>query len=29
PLVFTLAVPLKEYEGDRTEIFSFNIGNTF
>lgn len=29
PLVFTLAWPLKEYEGDRTEVFSFNIGDTF
>jgi outer membrane protein insertion porin family len=29
PLVFTLAMPLKEYEGDRTETFSFNIGDTF
>lgn len=29
PLVFTLAWPLKEYAGDRTEIFSFNIGQTF
>ncbi|WP_372881434.1 outer membrane protein assembly factor BamA [Psychromonas sp.] len=29
PLVFTLAWPLKEYEGDSTEIFSFNIGQTF
>ena len=28
-LVFTLAVPIKEYEGDDTEVFSFNIGNTF
>jgi len=28
-LVFTLAVPLKEYEGDSTEVFSFNIGNVF
>ena len=29
PLIFTLAVPLKEYAGDRTEVFSFNIGETF
>ncbi|MGB5444091.1 MAG: outer membrane protein assembly factor BamA [Psychromonas sp.] len=29
PLVFTLAWPLKEYAGDSTEIFSFNIGQTF
>lgn len=29
PLVFTLAMPIKEYEGDRTEVFSFNIGDTF
>ena len=29
PLVFTLAVPLKDYAGDTTEIFSFNIGDTF
>ena len=29
PLIFTLAIPLKEYEGDRTEVFSFNIGETF
>ena len=29
PLVFTFAVPLKEYEGDTTEFFSFNIGQTF
>ncbi|GAA3535186.1 outer membrane protein assembly factor BamA [Zobellella aerophila] len=29
PLVFSLASPLKEVEGDRTEIFNFNIGRTF
>lgn len=29
PLVFTLAWPLKEYAGDSTEVFSFNIGDTF
>ncbi|TEW56695.1 outer membrane protein assembly factor BamA [Psychromonas sp. RZ22] len=29
PLIFTLALPIKEYEGDRTEIFSFNIGDVF
>ncbi|ABM04670.1 surface antigen (D15) [Psychromonas ingrahamii 37] len=29
PLIFTLAWPLIEYEGDQTEIFSFNIGETF
>ncbi|WP_025563194.1 outer membrane protein assembly factor BamA [Psychromonas sp. SP041] len=29
PLVFTLAVPLKDYAGDTTEVFSFNIGDTF
>jgi outer membrane protein insertion porin family len=29
PLIFTLALPLKEYEGDVTEVFSFNIGQTF
>ncbi|MFT5652434.1 MAG: outer membrane protein insertion porin family [Psychromonas sp.] len=29
PLIFTLALPLIKYEGDQTEIFSFNIGETF
>jgi len=29
PLIFTLAWPLKKYAGDQTEIFSFNIGETF
>ncbi|TNI95597.1 outer membrane protein assembly factor BamA [Aeromonas veronii] len=29
PLVFALAKPIKQYEGDRTEFFSFNIGRTF
>ncbi|MCC4831027.1 outer membrane protein assembly factor BamA [Shewanella sp. 10N.7] len=29
PMVFSLAWPIKEYEDDETEIFSFNIGKTF
>lgn len=29
PMVFTFAKPLAEYEGDRTENFSFNVGQTF
>ncbi len=29
PLIFTLAKPIKEYKGDVSTIFSFNIGETF
>ncbi|MBL1378594.1 outer membrane protein assembly factor BamA [Zobellella iuensis] len=29
PLVFSLATPIKDVEGDRTEVFNFNIGRTF
>ncbi|QIZ77387.1 outer membrane protein assembly factor BamA [Ferrimonas lipolytica] len=29
PMIFSLAKPLKEYEGDKDEVFSFNIGRTF
>ena len=29
PLIFTLSKPLKQEEQDRTETFSFNIGQTF
>ncbi|NMH64558.1 outer membrane protein assembly factor BamA [Shewanella salipaludis] len=29
PMIFSLAWPIKEYEDDETEIFSFNIGKTF
>ena len=29
PLVFTWSKPLKEYEEDEHEVFSFNIGTTF
>jgi outer membrane protein insertion porin family len=29
PMIFTWSKPLKEYEGDRHEFFSFNIGTTF
>lgn len=29
PMIFNFARPIKEYEGDRTKVFSFNIGTTF
>ncbi|GLP96714.1 outer membrane protein assembly factor BamA [Paraferrimonas sedimenticola] len=29
PMVFSLARPIKTQENDRTEVFSFNIGQTF
>jgi len=29
PMVFSLARPLREVEGDNLEVFSFNIGTTF
>lgn len=29
PMVFSLAWPIKKFEDDDTEIFSFNIGKTF
>ncbi|MFD2097791.1 outer membrane protein assembly factor BamA [Corallincola platygyrae] len=29
PMVFSLAKAVKDYEGDETEVFSFNIGKTF
>lgn len=29
PVVFSLAKPIKDYEGDDTEFFSFNLGQTF
>ncbi|TAA43768.1 outer membrane protein assembly factor BamA [Corallincola spongiicola] len=29
PMVFSLAKAIKEYDGDETEVFSFNVGQTF
>ena len=29
PMIFSLAAPIKEYEGDQDEIFGFTIGRTF
>lgn len=29
PMVFTFAKPMETYQGDRTETFSFNVGQTF
>lgn len=29
PLVFSLARPVKDYSGDDTQVFNFNIGGTF
>jgi outer membrane protein insertion porin family len=29
PMVFTWSKPIKEYENDQHEVFSFNVGTTF
>jgi outer membrane protein insertion porin family len=29
PMIFNFARPIKEFAGDKTKVFSFNIGTTF